>query len=447
MKKWPVLLLITLLLFCLTTPALAVTDPAFSVRITGAAEGNDLILNWEIMANRAGLVLVNTQGLRLVYDNSILQLMKWDGSNTIADSQLSEKLEIMPQLGIGGAYNVSVDVFAAISSDAKTAYLSFSLGSAFVRCNCAQGQYISLERIRFALRPGKSTSDLRADSIRLMTVAELYTMAQNSAVLLNTNENGNTSYNYLEQNSGIATGKDTLNAPDFVFPGSTVKNPDPKDPDPTDKDPTGNNPNKQDPLSLPDEHPAITDNPLASGNVFSFLDVLANSWFYDAIKYVTEKGLMNGISKEQFSPNMPMTRAMFATVLYRLAGEPAISVGNTFTDVKVGQWYTAAISWASEKDLIRGYGGDKFGTNDNITREQVVTILYRYEESLGKDVSERATLDKYTDIASISAWAKNAMQWAVGSGIITGRTLATLVPKGETTRAEIAQILARKNRE
>ncbi|MDR2711546.1 MAG: S-layer homology domain-containing protein [Clostridiales bacterium] len=430
MKKKMILLLMLLLLFCLTAPALAVNDPAFSVRVNGTLEGSNLILDWQIMANKAGLILNNTQGLRLAYDNRVLQLIRWDASGDY-DSIVSTSFNAMLRAGNLGDYDSDAFiVYGARNAVGDTGFLSLSVGDSGATYSCPQGSYLSLLKVRFAFREGKSKADLNSGSIRIMTLQELSFTDQNSAVLINTNENKGTVYNYLNRN-----GNDSLNAPEFIYPGSTDKGQDP--------DPKGQDPTKQDPLSLPVEDPAITDNPTVTNSALVFKDVLANAWFYEAIKYVVENGLMNGMSSSQFSPNIPMTRAMFATVLYRLDGEQATTVKNSFTDVKQDQWYTTAISWANEKDLINGYGGGKFGTNDNITREQVVVILHRYSELQGKSIKTEADLSKYTDASKTSLWAKSAMQWAVGSGLISGRTLTTLAPQGEMTRAEIAQILFR----
>lgn len=172
-------------------------------------------------------------------------------------------------------------------------------------------------------------------------------------------------------------------------------------------------------------------------------DVSLSDWFYDAVAYVTEYGLMNGTGETTFAPNSNMTRAMLVTVLYRLEGEPSVTASNPFTDVAAGQWYTDAILWASGNKIVEGYGSGLFGTNDNVTREQMAAILYRYAASKSYDVSKTTNLSVYTDAASISDWAKTAMQWANAQGLITGRTTTTLVPTGTATRAEVASILMR----
>ena len=186
-----------------------------------------------------------------------------------------------------------------------------------------------------------------------------------------------------------------------------------------------------------DEKPPLTDwvNP--------FADVKESDWFYAAVKYANENGLMNGTSTTTFAPNATLTRAMLVTILYRYAGEPAVTGQNPFSDVAAGQWYTDAIIWANANGIVEGYGGGLFGTDDNITREQLAVILYRFAQKMGLDVSKSANLSGYTDADSISDWALDAMKWANANGLINGRTTTTLEPGGTATRAEAATILMR----
>jgi hypothetical protein len=174
-----------------------------------------------------------------------------------------------------------------------------------------------------------------------------------------------------------------------------------------------------------------------------FSDVKSADWFYDAVKYAVQNGLFNGTLASDFSPNDNMTRAMFVTVLYRLEGEPAVTGTNSFTDVQSGQWYTDAVTWVSTNGIVSGYDGNLFGTNDNITREQMAAMLYRYAQYKGYDVSEMADLKVYTDASDISAWAETAMKWANTEGLITGTTSTALAPVGSATRAQVADTLMR----
>ncbi len=174
-----------------------------------------------------------------------------------------------------------------------------------------------------------------------------------------------------------------------------------------------------------------------------FSDVATDAWYYDAVRFVVSLGLFEGTGGGRFSPEAAMTRAMLVTVLYRLEGSPAVSGANPFADVEDGQWYTDAVVWANQNGIVTGYGDGLFGTNDNITREQLAAILYRYAEYKGYDVSAAADLAGYSDAGSVSSWAEAAMRWASAEGLITGVTATSLSPSGNATRAQVAMILMR----
>jgi hypothetical protein len=174
-----------------------------------------------------------------------------------------------------------------------------------------------------------------------------------------------------------------------------------------------------------------------------FSDVATDAWYYDAVRFVVSLGLFEGTGGGRFSPEAAMTRAMLVTVLYRLEGSPAVSGTNPFADVEDGQWYTDAVVWANQNGIVTGYGDGLFGTNDNITREQLAAILYRYAEYKGYDVSAAADLAGYSDAGSVSSWAEAAMRWASAEGLITGVTATSLSPSGNATRAQVAMILMR----
>lgn len=178
-------------------------------------------------------------------------------------------------------------------------------------------------------------------------------------------------------------------------------------------------------------------------NAKSFVDVADSAWYKSAVDFASGHELFNGVSDMQFGPDMSMTRAMLATVLYRLEGEPAAAAANPFTDVEPNAWYTDAVIWANENQIVEGYGNGLFGTGDNVTREQLATILYRYMRYLGLDVSAAGGLNAFPDGGQASAWALEGTQWAVGSGIITGKDGGVLDPGGTATRAEVATMLMR----
>lgn len=174
------------------------------------------------------------------------------------------------------------------------------------------------------------------------------------------------------------------------------------------------------------------------GSVSGFQDVGQNDWFADAVKYVSENKLMNGTSTTAFSPNENMSRAMLATVLYRISGETA-EADSSFGDVSFSAYYAAAVNWASSKGIVNGTGADAFSPNASITREQLAAMLYRY----AAEPSVSADLSAYTDAVSISPYAEKAVEWCVAEGILTGRTASTLAPQDTATRAECAAMLQR----
>lgn len=173
----------------------------------------------------------------------------------------------------------------------------------------------------------------------------------------------------------------------------------------------------------------------------TFSDVKESDWFYKGVSYVVENGMMNGMGDNQFAPNAPLTREMLAVVLYNMEKQPESTGVNPFADVKADMWYTDAIVWANANGIVAGYDDSTFGLGDSITREQLAAILYRYAQLKGYDVTEKADLTGYTDSASISSYAVEAMQWANANGIVNGMTETTLAPQGTATRAQVATML------
>lgn len=179
----------------------------------------------------------------------------------------------------------------------------------------------------------------------------------------------------------------------------------------------------------------------SGGSIYS--DVKESDWFFDAVNYVTEHGLMNGVGGGKFGPQQNTSRAMIVTILWRLEGSPTAQTAMTFRDVKSGKWYTDAIGWAAENGIVTGYSAASFGPDDKITREQMAAILYRYCQYKGIDVSEKADLSAYVDASSVSSWAKDALAWANAAGLITGMPGNKLAPKGSAVRCQTATILMR----
>ena len=184
-----------------------------------------------------------------------------------------------------------------------------------------------------------------------------------------------------------------------------------------------------------DENPDIVVNP--------FTDVSEKDWFYNDAMFVYKNGLMLGTSKTLFSPHGTVTRGMMATILWRMEGSLAPKGENSFTDVEAGRWYADAITWTTENSIFAGYSKDKFGPDDPITREQLTAIFYRYADYKGYKLTIMENLDKFEDADKITDYAKMVMQWAVGNGLIKGKSENLLDPQGTATRAEISAMLHR----
>mgnify|MGYP001000322941 CR=1 FL=1 len=174
-----------------------------------------------------------------------------------------------------------------------------------------------------------------------------------------------------------------------------------------------------------------------------FADVDITRWYHEGIDFVLLNGLFNGTSGTTFEPNADMTRAMLVTVLWRLDKELDATVSSLFADVADGTWYTDAVAWAAENEIVKGYDEDTFGPNDQITREQMAAILYRYASYKGYDLTASNDLARYTDSGDVSAWALTAMKWAVAEELITGVSATSLDPAGNASRAQVATILMR----
>lgn len=178
-----------------------------------------------------------------------------------------------------------------------------------------------------------------------------------------------------------------------------------------------------------------------------YLDVFPTviNWEYNAIKYCADQGLMVGTGANLFDPNVAITRAMFATIVYRMAGSPKVTYSNVFPDVPSGQWYSDGIIWASKNDIVKGFGNGYYAPNEIITREQATAILQRYAKYRGHKVTDRTSLSSYSDGAAVSAWAKENVSWAVAKNLMSGRPNGNQLnlAKASTTRAECPSMIMR----
>lgn len=193
-------------------------------------------------------------------------------------------------------------------------------------------------------------------------------------------------------------------------------------------------------FTMPDAAVIVTGAFAAAETKLPYTDAAKGAWYYDAVVFAYEKGLMSGMGDNTFAPNQQLSRAMIAQILYRLESTPA-TTGTSFTDVQDGQWYADAVTWAVQNKIVSGYGAGKFGPDDSITREQLAAILYSYVQYKTPGTTASGSLDAFRDGDSASDWAVESLVWAVNQGLMSGKTGNMLDPKGTATRAEVAQVL------
>ncbi len=177
-----------------------------------------------------------------------------------------------------------------------------------------------------------------------------------------------------------------------------------------------------------------------------FVDVPANAWYRSAVEYAVSNGLLVGTSNKTFEPESTLTRAMVVTVLYRMAGEPAVNSACKFSDVPAGTWYTNAVVWAESKGIVSGYTDGTFRPDNKITRQEMAVMLVGYAKFAGMDVTPKGDLKAFPDAADVATWAANAVTWCVDNGIISGDkqgSVTKLNPENDATRAQFASIIMR----
>ena len=189
----------------------------------------------------------------------------------------------------------------------------------------------------------------------------------------------------------------------------------------------------------------LPENLIEQPSGLPFRDVKQGDWYYNYVKYVFEKNIMTGLTKDIFGPADNLSRGQFATILHRMEGSPKVSYNSRFPDVQDGQFFTYPVIWASSSDIgiIAGYKDGRFGPADYITREQMAVMMFRYAEYKGYATNITDSLGEFTDRNSVSEFAGDAMKWAVGNGIISGNEDGTLAPQGNASRAVCATIIQR----
>ena len=191
---------------------------------------------------------------------------------------------------------------------------------------------------------------------------------------------------------------------------------------------------------MPDQYVSVSAVFTGKYTSVPFNDVSYGDWYYDAVQFVYSKGIMDGVDYYKFAPNGTITRGMIVTMLWRMAGEPFEMPVTSFTDVEIGRYYTTAVAWACRNGIADGMGESTFGPNDAITREELVTLLYRYAQYFGHSCIG-TSIEGFADAGSVSSYAYNAMCWAYKAGVVTGTTGSRLNPQGTASRAEAAQMI------
>ncbi len=191
-------------------------------------------------------------------------------------------------------------------------------------------------------------------------------------------------------------------------------------------------------------YPAFSPcNPELCTTTGHFADNPQDAWYHDYVDYVYNSGLMVGVSATWFGADSTLTRSMLVTILYRMAGTPVVSGAPMFQDVEPDAWYLDPLLWATQNSIVSGYGDDRFGPADNITREQTAAILYRFAAYMGYNTEASGRLDRFADAQEVGSWSQAALSWAVGAEILSGNTDGRLNPKGNATRAQVAALLTR----
>lgn len=194
-------------------------------------------------------------------------------------------------------------------------------------------------------------------------------------------------------------------------------------------------------LTLGDTSLSMAEAPVGPAAEFPFTDVHTGDWFYAPVLFARQHGLMSGVETTRFGPHTTTTRGMIVTILHNLEGKPEPNSTGTFSDVNSKKYYAAPIEWASECGIVSGYGEGIFRPERAISRQELAAILYNYAKYKGRDTSPRGDLSAFTDGGKVAAYARDAMSWAVGCGIINGKGDARLDPTGGGTRAEAATVL------
>lgn len=307
----------------------------------------------------------------------------------------------------------------AISTDGNTLFLCPQPAQTY---KVNYDDYTTVVSFRFACLPG---ARLTEDSVRFATASERNSLNQSFIVAMN---DGSSGFYY-----GDSSGKNSLPAPTVT--GNVFTEAEYPETDRWEE--------TKEPVIPPETEPYETDEPQTEPEPWNnpFVDVSDNAEYIDAIEFVYENGLFNGISATKFAPDTTMTRAMFVTVIGRLAGvDPNYFTGVSFKDVVPGEWYAPYVEWAAQEGIVQGYGNGKFGVSDEVTIEQAIVIIARYADYVGIDTSSLQSLSSFSDSGKISDWALTQMKWAVENHIYSGKN-KMLWPSSPAKRYMVAEFL------
>ena len=434
------LLLAAIVVLSLMPPTVAaVINPAFAVRIVGTQDtvnGKSVVtVDWRIKATQAGLKLRGSSGLRLAYDNTVLQLVRFSGTG--ADYALTESLSGMPSAARPGGYEGAVlDVRACRNTDSTVGYVTIELGHQEYTYDCVQNEEATLVSIRFAFRDGKSQADLIDTSIRLMTIAEMEARYQPSAINISVaSADHNTEYVYRSR-----TVEDSLNAPDIVLPITPPSGP----AKPTDTHTqTQTQTQTQTPPDLP-HNPTVQVEETPPMTTFDDIGSVP-AWAKDAVEFVGARNLIVGLTGNMFEPAVYVTRGEFTATLLRAYGlELDPDANDNFSDVDNNAAYAPYIATAKKSGIVLGVGNNLFLPENQVTREEMFTLLHRTLVNIGKapeDSPNGKKLSDFKDAGKVSGWAKEEIESLLKAGMIDGTGNNELSPKRLTDRATMARMI------
>lgn len=387
------LLLAVCLLAAATPAALAAGNGGTFVVSNASGEAGDTISVTISVQNNPGIIAT---ALRIDYDSDKLELI------AVQDEELMGGTVTFSQTYAADPYYVSWnDALAVENTTANGALVTLTFR---VREDCPSGT----SEIGLTFKIG--------DVFNMDMENQSFT-AVGGVVTIEKTDNG---------------GSDTTDIPDDVGSSGSSKPENTENPGAAESTPDV----QQKPAGSPEVSAPVQ--PVGS-NYHSYRDLTENAWYREYVEFMLTKGYMNGIAADLFDPNGNVSRAQLVTILYRAAGEPAVTGGTGFSDVKSGIWYDKAVAWGSVTGVVRGVGENCFAPNQHITREQLAVMLYRYS---GSPVVGTENLSAFSDAASVSAYAKAAVNWAVVNGILTGDG-GRLSPGATATRVQAAAMLTR----